>query len=241
MVAQNLKEVIRKLVAMQKIDEELFAFRREIRKKPEELAELKALFDVKKDFLHKLETKARTLELERKAKELDLKSKEQDIIKADTSLMQLKSNKEYQARLFEIENIKVDRGVIEEDILKLMEESEKVAKQIEAEKAIVDGEEKKYLAEKEKVDAAVQKLTEDSSGMESRRREVMITLDKEPLALYERIVENRDGVAIVPVVNSACGGCFMHMPAQVVNKIKMYDELVRCGICARLQYLEEDL
>ncbi|MBF0387141.1 MAG: hypothetical protein HQL20_04720 [Candidatus Omnitrophica bacterium] len=241
MVAQNVKEVIRKLVAMQKIDEELFAFRREIRQKPEELAQIKARFDNKKDLLHKLEAHAKELDLARKAKELDLKSKEQDMIKADVSLMQLKNNKEYQARLFEIENMKVDKAAIEEDILKFMEESEKVAKQIEAEKAVVAVEEKKYLAEKDKVDAAVQKLTEDSSGLESRRREVMIAIDKEPLALYERIVENRDGVAMVPVVNNACGGCFMHLPAQVINKIKKYDGLVRCEICSRLQYLQEDL
>jgi hypothetical protein len=26
-----------------------------------------------------------------------------------------------------------------------------------------------------------------------------------------------------------------------VNKIKMYDELVRCEMCARLLYLQEDL
>ncbi|MBF0594453.1 MAG: hypothetical protein HQL22_05750 [Candidatus Omnitrophica bacterium] len=241
MAAVNVKELIRKLVAMQKIDEELFAFRREIRQKPEELAKLKMQFDNKKALLHKLQARAQELELARKAKELDLKSKEQDIIKADTSLMALKSNKEYQARLFEIENMKIDKGVFEEDILKLMDESERVGKQIEAEKAVVDGEEKKYLAEKEKVDAEVAKLTEESSGLEARRREVMVAIDKEPLALYERIVENRDGVAIAPIVNNACGGCFMHLPDQVINKIKMYDGLVRCEICSRLQYLAEDL
>ena len=241
MVAQNVKEILRKLVSIQKIDEELFAFRREIRQKPEELAQLKGRFDAKKALLHKLEAKAQDLELKRKAFELDLKSKEQDIIKSDASLMVLKNNKEYQARLFEIENMKADKAAIEEEILKLMDESEKIAKQVEAEKAVVDGEEQKYLAEKEKVDAAVQKLTQDSSGLESRRREVMVTVEKEPLAVYERIVENRDGVAIVPIVNDACGGCFMHLPAQVINKIKMYDELVRCEICARLQYIQEDL
>lgn len=241
MAAQNVKEIIHKLVSMQKIDEELFAFRREIRQKPEELAELKAGFDEKKLTLSKLETRVRELELLRKAKELDLKVKEQDILKADTSLMALKSNREYQARLFEIENMKADKSVIESEVLKQMDESDKVAKQVEAEKLIVAAEEKKYLAEKEKVDAVIAKLTEESSGLEVRRREVMVAVDKVSLALYERIVENRDGVAIVPIVNNACGGCFMHLPDQVINKIKKYDELVRCEVCARLQYLQEDL
>ena len=241
MAAQNVKEIIHKLVSMQKIDEELFAFRREIRQKPEELAELKKDFDGKKLSLNKLETRARELEVVRKSKELDLKVKEQDILKAETSLMALKSNREYQARLFEIENMKVDKSVLENEVLKQMEEADKVSKEIEAEKTLVVAEEKKYLAEKEKVDAVVAKLTGDSSGLEVRRREVMVAVDKVSLALYERIVENRDGVAIVPIVNNACGGCFMHLPDQVINKIKKYDELIRCEVCARLQYLQEDL
>ncbi len=241
MAVQNVKEIIRKLVAMQKIDEELFAFRREIREKPEELAGLKARVDTKKAYFHKLELAARDVELARKAKELDLKAKEQDILKFEGSLMSLKSNKEYQTRLFEIENMKADKSIIEDDVIKLMDEFEKSVKLVEAEKVIVAVEEAKYLAEKEKVDAAIRKLTEESGGLEARRREVMVAVEKTSLELYERIVENRDGVAIVPIVNHTCGGCFMHLPDQVINKIKMYDSLVRCEVCARFQYLEEDL
>jgi predicted nucleic acid-binding Zn-ribbon protein len=239
--SQNIKGIIRQLVSMQQIDEELFGFRREIRQKPEELARLKEDFDSKKAFLNKLEARARELELARKGRELELKSKEQDISRSSTSLMALKSNREYQARMFEIESMKAEQSAFESEVLKLMDDSEKVGKQIEAEKAVVTAEEKKYLAEKEKVDAVVDKLTQDSSGLEARRREVMVAVDKEALAIYERIVENRDGVAIVPVVNKACGGCFMHLPDQVINNIKKYDKLVRCEICARFQYIQEDL
>jgi len=61
------------------------------------------------------------------------------------------------------------------------------------------------------------------------------------LAVYDRVVENRGGTALVPVVGNACGGCFMHVPPQVINKIKMYDEIVRCEMCARFLYLQEEI
>ncbi len=96
MVASNIRDLIRKLVAIQKIDEDLFAFRREIRDKPEEMAQLEGSFEKKKQVYHALELRLREIELSRKAKELDLKSKELEIIKADASLMMLKTNKEYQ-------------------------------------------------------------------------------------------------------------------------------------------------
>lgn len=241
MAVSNVKGLLQKLVAIQKIDAELFSFRREIRQKPEEIADIREKFEVKKALFHKLEARVQELELSKKARELDLKAKEQDLIKADGSLMLLKTNKEYQARLFEIENMKLDKAAIEDAVLRLMDETEKAAKALEAEKVVVADEEAKYLAEKAKIDAVVTKLTEDSADLESRRREALQGVDKEPLAMYERIVENRDGLAIVPVVDNACGGCFMHLPPQVINKLKMYDQLVRCEMCARLMYLQEDI
>lgn len=241
MVALNVKELIRKLVAIQKIDEELFAFRRAIREKPEEIIHIKERFDGKKSLYNRLEARVKELELSKRQQELDLKSKEQELIKADASLMNLKTNKEYQARLFEIENMKANKSVLEDNVLKLMDELDKVQASFEAEKTVIAEEEKKYLAEKEKITADIAKLKEDSAGLETRRREAMQGVDKEPLALYERIVEHRDGLAIVPIVNNACGGCFMHLPPQVSNKIKMYDALVRCEVCARLLYLQEEI
>jgi uncharacterized protein len=240
-VQSSVKDTLKKLVALQKIDAQLFEYRRELRENPAKLNELKARFDKKKDRLHQFETKVRELELSRKAKELDLKVKDEAIAKADGVLMTLKTNKEYQAKLFEIENLKADKSLIETDVLKSMEESEAMAKDIEKEKGVVALEEKAYLAEKEKVDQANAQVQIKVDGLGGERKQAMEGIEGHTLRLYERIVENRDGLALVPIIGSSCGGCFMNTPPQVVNKIKMYDELVRCEMCARLLYLQEDL
>ena len=56
---------------------------------------------------------------------------------------------------------------------------------------------------------------------------------------YERIIKSKDGLAVVTIANDACQGCFRVMPPQVVNEIKMNDELVFCENCARILYIEE--
>jgi hypothetical protein len=236
-----VKDTLKKLVALQKIDAQMFEYRRELRENPARLYELKAKFDRKKDRLQQLETKAKELERSKKAQELDLKVKDEAIAKADTVLMTLKTNKEYQAKLFEIENLKADKSLIENEVLKFMEEVETIAKEIEKEKGVVAAEEKAYLAEKEKVDQANAQVQLKVDGLGGERKQATEGIDRETLAVYERIVENRDGLALVPIVGNACGGCFMNVPPQVVNKIKMYDEIVRCEICARLLYLQEDM
>lgn len=241
MAASNVKDLLRKLVALQKIDAEVYEFKREIKAQPELIADLKAAYDKKRAALDNLMHRAQELERARKAKELELKSREQDIIKANTALMTLKTNKEYQAKLFEIENIKADKSILEDDILKSFDESSKVAEALAKEKEIVDAEEAKYLAEKAKVDAAIKVLQDKVATYEGQRLSACEGIDASTLAMYERLLENRMGSAMVPIVNDSCGGCFMKQTTQMLNQLTLCLEVTRCETCARILYLESAL
>lgn len=46
----------------------------------------------------------------------------------------------------------------------------------------------------------------------------------------------RDGVAIVPMSNSACCGCGMGLPVGMANEVKAADYLINCPACARFLY-----
>src|SRR5580704_16605223 len=108
---QNLKDQIRKLVDLQVMDEEIFRFKRDLREKPSQIEVLKSEFESKKTKLKSLEEKLKAIQVVQKELELDLKVKEENITKADNSLALLKTNKEYQARLLEIENLKADKSI----------------------------------------------------------------------------------------------------------------------------------
>lgn len=241
MTQAPVKETIKKLIAIQKIDEELYDFKRQIKEKPAEIEDLRLAYEKKKARFNELQTRSQQFELEKKSKELDLKTKEQAIVTSNAQLMTLKTNKEYQAKLFEIENIKADKSILEDDILKLMEALDKIGQEITAEKNLLAEEEKKYLAEKAKVDEQINLLKDREAVLEAQRKEAAAGVDPRMLAIYQQVVENREGVALVPVVGNSCGGCFMHQPPQVINKLRMHEEVVRCEICARLLYLQEDV
>ncbi len=241
MAEKNVKDLLRKLVALQKIDAEVYEFKRAIKEQPALLDGIKAKFDKKMTRYQELEARAQELERARKAKELDLKSREQEIVKANADLMALKTNKEYQAKLFEIENKKSDKSILEDAILKFFDDSARLAEDMAKEKVLVDAEEKIYLAEKDKVDAAVKVLLDKVATFESQRNDACQGIDKATLAMYERLVENRHGLAMVPIVNDTCGGCYIKQTAQMLNKLEICDEVVRCETCARILYLENVL
>jgi predicted nucleic acid-binding Zn-ribbon protein len=238
---QNLKDQIRKLVELQVIDEEIFRFKRELREKPAELEFLKAEFESKKVRLKALEDKLKSIQVVQKESELDLKVKEDGIAKADASLSLLKTNKEYQARLLEIENMKADRSIVEEKILLGYDEVDAARKALEAEKSAVVQYEKEFNAKKKQVDDDVAVIADQMKVKVSQRSRIVPEVRPDLLSRYERILNNKDGLGIVKVVDHACGGCFMHLTEQVMNELKKYEQIIACDMCARMLYLADEL
>ncbi|MEK7849880.1 MAG: C4-type zinc ribbon domain-containing protein [Candidatus Omnitrophota bacterium] len=237
----NIKEEIKKLVELQEIDKEIFALSKEKTGHPRLLEELAREFDAKKASLKSLEETKQKLYLKQKEKEGELASKEENIKKTQNQLGQLKTNKEYQVKLTEIESLKADKSLIEEEILNLMDNVDTMKNDIEKEKKTLEADEKSY---NEKKGIALNRAKEVEtllSGLDGKRRILISGVDKKILARYEHILHGKNGLAIVKVDNNSCAGCFMHVPPQVENEIRMHENIITCESCARILYLQEDL
>ncbi len=241
MTQVSVKDQIKKIVDIQAIDAQIYLHKSELEEKPAYIENLKRKFEENKTGLRTLEDNLKSLQVERKSKELELSSKEGEITKASGQLMLLKTNKEYHAKQLEIENLKVDKSKIEEQILISYDESDSLSASIAKERDFLAQEEKRYLAEKKSVDDSIAEIEEKLKILEMKRSQIAPEIDKTHLSRYERILENKKGLAIVPVKGNSCGGCFMNVPEQVINEIQMHDRLIQCEMCARILYLEDDL
>lgn len=237
----SVKDQTKKLVELQKIDGDIYLFNKDLEEKPQVVQELKDEYESKKAKLNELEEKSKNLQVQRKDLELELQSKEDDIAKANTQLSDIKTNKEYTAKISEIESIKADKSIIEEKILVSYDETEAISAEIDKEKEVLAKEEKEYLDKKKEVDGEVVKIKEQIKTLEAQREKVLPDIEKTELARYERILKHKEGRAIVPVVSNACSGCHMNVTPQMINAIKMYDQMISCEMCNRLLYIEEDL
>ncbi|HQP11016.1 MAG TPA: C4-type zinc ribbon domain-containing protein [Candidatus Omnitrophota bacterium] len=237
-----IKDQIRKMIELQKIDREIYNLKIDLKEKPAMLADLKAEFESQKVALEELEKKLKAVLVERKEKELELKTREDEIAKANAQLSQIKTNKEYSAKMSEIEHIKADKSIIEEKILVSYDKSDSVAAEVEKERGKVAEEEKKYLAAKKTIEDDIKVIEDRIKVFDSQRKQALPGIDPALLARYEKILKHKEGVAIVPVQGQdSCGGCFMNVTPQQVNAIKMHQELIECEMCSRILYLEDDL
>jgi hypothetical protein len=234
----SIKDQISKLIDLQAVDSEIYRLKKERQEKPQQIAELQKKFQDKKDNLKILEEKTKALQVKIKDSELELQTKEGNIDKAQTQLYQIKTNKEYQAKLVEIEGLKADKSVIEENIIKILDDIDRAKIDIEKEKAILAEEEKRFNEQKQQVEGRIKEIEDRLSQLDAKRKQILPDIDKKILDQYERILVNREGLALVSVNNFSCQGCFMNVPPQVVNEIKKKEKLVICEVCSRILYIE---
>ncbi|MBI4845218.1 MAG: hypothetical protein HY810_01885 [Candidatus Omnitrophica bacterium] len=229
------------LIELQAIDSNIFKTKEKLREKPVKIAELDAKFSDLCSGLKKMEENLKQAQLQLKEKELELQTKEQTVSKQQSQLFQVKSNKEYNVLQLEIEKNKADNSLLEEQILVLLEKVDFFKKTIAAEKGKLSFEEKKIIQEKTLIETDIKELNGQMDALNARRNCIINSrkVRVEILTLYERILENRGEIALVPVKDNACGGCYMSMRPQVVNELRM-GKLLTCDNCSRILYVEAE-
>jgi len=177
--------------------------------------------------------------------ELDLKTRDDQISKLRNALNLSRTNKEYSAVLTELNTAKADDSKLESQVLEIM-------KNIETDQAACIAIQQQIEEQKAKLDEVRRdtdgKTSELEKEIEEIQREWDIAANKVPapaLSIFKRVAETYDGEAMAEVEKAdensnsySCGGCFMGIPAEVVNVLSARDELIRCTNCTRLLYLD---
>lgn len=180
------------------------------------------------------------------ANEMDIKKVELDAATRRTTIQRLKQqqfetrkNDEFQALGNEVTRYEAEVDGFETRELELMELGDGLkAKLAEAEAALartqklVD-EDLAALAERRK------RLEAEIAEAKTLRGEQAARAPEEVLPLYERLLKNKNGIAVVPVSGGQCGGCHMKLVASTLVKVQSATEITQCENCGRILYAGE--
>jgi uncharacterized protein len=236
----DLKKQLSLLIQLQALDTQIYGLNAEKSVKPHEIETLKTAFEVEKANLANLEKVQLDFQKQKADKELELASKEESARKLQTQLYQLKTNKEYNTMLQQIQDAKADASTVEDRILEAMDKLEKAKKDIDEERKTLQQKEQVFTEEKKKIEIRIKEIDDRLAQLDSQRKQLIPDIDKKMLSQYERILRSRDGLAIVTVKNNTCSGCNMFVPAQVINLIQMYERIITCEVCNRILYIDDD-
>jgi len=141
--------------------------------------------------------------------------------------------------LQQIQDSKADASVIEDKILGLFALVDEIKGEVDKEKLKLSEEEQVFVTHKKKVDDRIKEIDDRLIQLESMRKQIIPEVETKVLSQYDRILNSRDGLAIVTVKGNSCGGCNMFVPPQVINLIKMYEHMITCEMCNRILYIDE--
>ncbi|MEA3329010.1 MAG: C4-type zinc ribbon domain-containing protein [Candidatus Omnitrophota bacterium] len=235
----GIEKDIRLLIETQKLDAKIHSLKKDSEDKPRDLEKFKAEVQVKKENLAKAEGELKSIQVKRKDRELTLQKKEEDIKKYQVQLYQIKSNKEYKSLLTEIEGAKADNSVLEEEIIVILDEIDNTAEAISTEKENLKKEEDNLREAEQRVKNEIAQINGELTNLNEKRSKIVSQIEKTILTKYEHILKNKNSLAMVPVMNGTCRGCQMDVPPQVINEIKMKENLVICENCSRILYIPE--
>ncbi|UCD16571.1 MAG: hypothetical protein JSV44_08900 [Candidatus Zixiibacteriota bacterium] len=169
-----------------------------------------------------------------KGLELDVNSKQEELKKLQNQMMAIKTNKEYDALVSQIDNVKEAINEGETRLLELIEKIEKLELEIsdfeKKAKEIQDQNEKQLTILKEKMDSVGTKVR----MKEDERSNITVRIPRPIMSTYERVRKNRGGAAVVPVRKRACGGCYKALSPHVIQEIKRHNQLITCDNCGRI-------
>ena len=233
MGVQGILDVLRQA---QEIDGEIYRFRQEIHQIPEEVHELTRTFESEKSHLLQLENQLKEIQLRQKKKEGELGEKETLVRKYNAQLTQVKTNKEYAALQQEIASLKADGSILEDEILDILEQVERNLKEVRQERERLTRAEKETEEKKKTLLQKAEELKSSLSTLSQKRVEVLKQVAPEARELYDKILEKKEGLALVAVIGDACGACRIELRPQTLNEVKLKESLVLCDNCSRILY-----
>jgi len=162
------------------------------------------------------------------------------VAKSQEKLRSVKTNKEYQSSLKEIEDIKAINSKIEDEMLEFLE-------QIESGEQALNEHRQQYATiveetnqEKASINQAAAQGKNKLLELASDRDVVAAELDVKLIDIFKRLMmEQGNGVAIVEVKDAVCQGCNMNIPPQMYNELQRGSSLKYCPSCERIIYWQD--
>ncbi|MCX8044451.1 MAG: C4-type zinc ribbon domain-containing protein [Desulfobacterota bacterium] len=232
-----MKQQLELLCRIQTIDTNIFRSEELKRKYAAELQALEEELKRTEELYHAEQERQKQSEKELLRRERELAEARDLKKRTEEKIMAVKTNKEYQAGLHEIEMIKQQIKEKEDAIIDSMDACEaakaalqKAADALAAAKAQCN--EKKHRLQKE-LDAYLAEIEQQKKQREALVKEVAVDL----LANYTRLLKVKNGRALALAENEQCTGCSMKIPPQIYNEVVLGESIKTCPNCNRILYV----
>jgi predicted nucleic acid-binding Zn-ribbon protein len=233
---EALKKEIDTLVQLQQIEMEIIRLRQEVDKVEKEkkalaaqLAQFESALDADRQALEQVQQECTDLEQE-------IQVVNDRIIKSNETLRMVKTNKEYQLLLREVDDNKKRKNSIEDHLLTLYEQREAAEVKLKETEAQYVQLKEQIQAQQAKIDERTMDDREQLAELEARQQSIGEALEPSLLNRFRRIAKMNQGQAVARISHETCMGCFMNVPPQLCIEVQRGNQMISCPQCSRILY-----
>jgi predicted nucleic acid-binding Zn-ribbon protein len=231
-----LRDQLEKLIVLQTIDLRVLQMEREKSQIPQSITSLEEglkreeeKFLLEKEGLEKLQK-------DRRKKEKDLEEEIDKVKKAEARVLEIKTNKEYQAVLKEIDNAKKLNRQREEEILDILEKLEETQKRITRVERELEGKREEMKRQVTGLRQKESSFEREMAGKVQQKAQKEKEITPELLSRYRMLAEKRQGIALARVVQGVCQACHMNLRPQLYIELQKQESLILCPNCNRILF-----
>jgi uncharacterized protein len=168
--------------------------------------------------------------------ERDLAAVQARLSKFKNQLMEVKTNKEYQAMQKEMTVAEQEISDLETRLLERMEEADGLAAELETAEDALSAARAEIDRVRQALDAEREQVARELERTAGERARVAAVVSQEALAIFDRIARGRKGVAMAEARDGLCTVCHVRLRPQVFNDARRNDAILQCESCSRILY-----
>lgn len=165
-----------------------------------------------------------------------ISEQEAKIVRSRQRMGEVKTNKEYQAMLKEIEELQKDIGIKEDQMLEIEERIDSYSTQLKQETKALDELKKKMEVDRHQLLEQNEKVNEQLDRFEAMQRKIREKLEAPLLKRCDSLLERHSGIAVAAVEAGVCQVCHMNLPPQKFIELQRDETIFNCPHCHRFIY-----
>ncbi len=236
----SVRKQINILVQLQAIDSDIHEINRMLAGVAGKTDKLNSELEDREAIIKKVVAELDETKKQYRSLESNVNSNIPKIEKSKQRLSSVKTNKEYQSLLKEIEDLTAINSQLEDQMLECLEQIDLAENRLKDTETALRASRIQVDHAKEKIEKEAEKGREKLEKLQKDWQDVFNTVDPGFMTRFDQVRKQVGNYTIVRVVQEVCEGCNMNIPPQMYNELQRCKELMFCPHCQRIIYSENN-
>jgi uncharacterized protein len=231
-----MREQISILVRLQAIDSDIQEIEKRLGKVDGEMAALDSEIGDFESSLKQMVSYGEEHQKAYRSLESDASMNLPKIASSKDKLSSVKTNKEYQSLLKEIEDLEKANSQIEDQMLEILEQIDTAEAQLKEKKREFKSVNVRVTGEKAEITKTAEQDRTRLAALQVDFQKILDTVNPDVLKAFKSVRSRIGNLAIAKVENAVCEGCHLNIPPQMYNELQRFESLMYCPQCQRIIY-----